>query len=59
MKNAITLSAMDITSVKLYSSKYNVFSTLIKQVALKVNERIFFYKKSLTGYAQLGNIRIR
>jgi hypothetical protein len=33
--------------------------TLIAQVALKVNEHVFFYKKGLTGVAQLGNIRTR
>lgn len=50
---------MDITCLKFNLYIFTVFSTLIKQVALKVNERIFFYKKGLTGPAQLGNIRTR
>lgn len=59
MINEIMVSGMDITNAEFFTSIFTLFSILIKQLALKVNEHVFFYKKGLTGPAQLGNIRIR
>jgi len=40
-------------------NKISGIDSTIDQVALKIGEHVFFYKKGLTGLTQLGNIRTR